>query len=113
MPLFKRKSESDQPAQAPAAPAPAGLPEEVVAQEYQLKLYYAGKSSEGVRIKAGPRTMSELPTMLTGLTKSDVEVVDPLELELWLDQMSTVGLDSAVPSTAASFTRVERHEHCA
>ena len=81
MPLFKRKSESDQPAQAPAAPAPAGLPEEVVAQEYQLKLYYAGKSSEGVRIKAGPRTMSELPTMLTGLTKSDVEVVDPLELE--------------------------------
>jgi excisionase family DNA binding protein len=39
--------------------------------------------------------------------------VDPLELELWLDQMSTVGLDSAVPSTAASFTRVERHEHCA
>ena len=83
MPLFKRRtSEPEQPAQdAQPAQSVPGMPEEVVAQEYQLKLYYAGKSSEGVRIKAGPRTMSELPTMLTGLTKSDVEVVDPLELE--------------------------------
>jgi hypothetical protein len=83
VPLFKRRtSEPEQPAQA-AQPAPSspGMPEEVVAQEYQLKLYYAGKSSEGVRIKAGPRTLGELPAMLTGLTKSDVEVVDPLELE--------------------------------
>ena len=30
------------------------LPEEVVAQEFQLKLYYAGKTSEGVRMTAGP-----------------------------------------------------------
>ena len=31
MPLFKRKSDSEQATQAPAQPAPSGLPEEVVA----------------------------------------------------------------------------------
>ena len=85
MPLdfLKRKGNAD------AAPAASGtgagsttlLPEEVVAQDHQLKLYYAGKSSEGVRLKAGPRALSELSAMLTGLARSDIEVVDPLELE--------------------------------
>ena len=68
----------------PAQPSPApvvGLPEEVVAQDYQLKLYYAGKSSEGVRMKAGPRALAELPSMLAGIARSDVEVVEPLPLE--------------------------------
>ncbi len=57
------------------------MPEEVVAQEYQLKLYYAGKSTEGVRMRAGPQAMAELPRMLEGLTRNEVEVVDPLPLE--------------------------------
>ena len=57
------------------------LPEEVVAQEYQLKLYYAGKSSEGVRMTAGPKAIAELPSMLHGLAKSEIEVVDPLPIE--------------------------------
>jgi hypothetical protein len=65
--------------------APAGgstpLPEEITAQEYQLKLYYAGKSSAGVRFKAGPRTIDEIPSMLAGIAKSEVEVVEPLPIE--------------------------------
>ena len=70
----------------PAAPPAGGrgqvtLPEEVVAQEYQLKLYYAGKTSEGVRMTAGPRAMAELPGMLHGLAKSEIEVVEPLPIE--------------------------------
>ena len=69
------------PRPAPTPVAPAGMPEEVVAQEYQLKLYYAGKSTEGVRMRAGPQAMAELPRMLDGLTRNDVEVVDPLALE--------------------------------
>jgi hypothetical protein len=59
----------------------AALPEEVIAQEFQLKLNYAGKSSEGVRMKAGPSAMNELPHMLTGLAKSEIEVVEPLPIE--------------------------------
>ena len=33
----------------------AELPEEIAAQDYSLRLYYAGKSSEGVRMKPGRR----------------------------------------------------------
>ena len=54
MPLdfLKRKPNADQPADAPgsaaaARPSSVVLPEEVVAQDYQLKLYYAGKTQRG------------------------------------------------------------------
>jgi len=72
---------------APAVPSAPGqtlssaLPEEVIAHEYQLKLYYAGKSSEGVRMTAGPNAMAELPSMLVGLARSEIEVVEPLPIE--------------------------------
>ena len=90
MPLdfLKRRNTADTPAQpaAPAAPTPGShatitLPEEVVAQEFQLKLYYAGKTSEGVRMTAGPNAMAELPSMLHGLARTAIEVVDPLPIE--------------------------------
>src|SRR4029450_3729488 len=69
---------------SPAAHGPPGsvvLPEEVVAQDFQLKLYYAGKTSEGVRMRTGPQAMAELPSMLVGLAKSEIEVVEPLPIE--------------------------------
>ena len=80
--LKRRGGEADRP--ATPAPKPArvvGLPEEIVAQEYQLKLYFAGKSTEGVRMSAGPQALAELPGMLTGIARSEVEVVEPLPLE--------------------------------
>ncbi len=90
MPLdfLKRRNANETPA-SPAAPAPPGptqrppitLPEEVVAQEYMLKLYYAGKTSEGVRMEAGPRALAELPSMLHGLARTEIEVVEPLQIE--------------------------------
>ena len=89
MPLefLKRKGSTDAPAETVATPAAPvsqsglSMPEEVVAQEYQLKLYYAGKSSEGVRMKAGPSALAELPGMLVGLAETEVEVVEPLPIE--------------------------------
>jgi hypothetical protein len=57
------------------------MPEEVVAQEHQLKLSYTGKSSAGVRMKAGPAAARELPSMLIGLARSEIEVVEPLPIE--------------------------------
>lgn len=80
--LKRRGGDADKAAAAQPQPAmPSGLPEEVVAQDFQLKLYYAGKSTEGVRMRAGPKAMAELPRMLEGLTRHQVEVVDPLPLE--------------------------------
>ena len=90
MPLdfLRRKNATETPAQPAALGAPVPtqrpaitLPEEVVAQEYLLKLYYAGKTSEGVRMKAGPNAMIELPSMLHGLARTEIEVVDPLPIE--------------------------------
>jgi hypothetical protein len=80
--LKRRGNESgDATSAAPPAAASSVMPEEIVAQEYQLKLYFAGKSSEGVRMKAGPNAMNELPSMLAGLAKSEIEVVEPLPIE--------------------------------
>jgi len=80
--FLKRRGSGDAPRTAAAPPTlSTALPEEVVAQEHQLRLYYAGKSSEGVRFKAGPRALAELPSMLVGMTKSEIEVVDPLPIE--------------------------------
>ena len=82
MPLdfLKRKGNADAPA-APPAPSSSLMPEEVVAQDHQLKLYYAGKSSEGVRLKASPAAIAELPMMMVGLARSEIEVVEPLPIE--------------------------------
>jgi hypothetical protein len=82
--FLKRRPGDQQPEPRPAtAPAPSSitLPEEVVAQEYQLKLSYAGKTSEGVRMKTGPNALAELPSMLVGLSRSEIEVVEPLPIE--------------------------------
>jgi hypothetical protein len=81
--FLKRKGNPDPAAADAAAKAPASalLPEEVVAQDHQLKLYYAGKSSDGVRLKAGPAAIAELPTMLVGLARAEIEVVEPLPIE--------------------------------
>jgi hypothetical protein len=80
---FLKRKNTNEAAAAPAAPAPTSsiLPEEVVAQDFQLKLYYAGKTSEGVRMRTGQNPMNDLPSMLVGLAKSEVEVVDPLPIE--------------------------------
>ena len=84
MPFLKRRGGEPTPPPKPAAPSGptrVGPPEEVIAQDFSLKLYYAGKSSEGVRMRAGPRALAELPGMLIGFAKSDTEIVEPLELE--------------------------------
>jgi len=80
--FLKRKGQSESD-NAPALKPTASplLPEEVVAQDHILKLYYAGKSSDGVRLKAGPKALAELPSMLVGLAQSPVEVVEPLPIE--------------------------------
>jgi hypothetical protein len=79
--LKRRGGDAEKPASESQSKANIALPEEVVAQDYQLKLYYAGKSSEGVRMQAGPRSLNELPSMLAGVARSDIEVVEPLALE--------------------------------
>jgi hypothetical protein len=79
--FLKRRGGDADKATPTTQPTSVGLPEEVVAQEFQLKLQYAGKSSDGVRMRVGPRAMAELPEMLAGIGRGEVEVVEPLPLE--------------------------------
>jgi hypothetical protein len=82
---FLRRRPGGEPAAPASVPrsdaASITLPEEIVAQEHQLRLNFAGKSSEGVRMQAGPGAIAELPSMLAGLAQSEIEVVEPLPLE--------------------------------
>jgi hypothetical protein len=66
----------------PVAPPPQPIPEEAVAQEHQLRLNFAAKASNGVRLQGGPGVLAALPRMLDGLALTDVEVVDPRETTL-------------------------------
>lgn len=83
--FLRRKGPEKRARGAPAAaPTPAlgraaPLPEEAVAQEHQLRLTFAGKSSEGVRMKGGPEAMAALPSMLGDLAQTPVEVVEALD----------------------------------
>ena len=76
MPLFGK---SRKPAEKPA-PQPAF--EEVSAQEFSLKLSYAAKSSEGVRLKAQQGSIARLNRMLDGYVQGKSELVEPLPTEL-------------------------------
>jgi hypothetical protein len=61
--------------------SPVLLPEDVDAQEYELKLTYRAKSSQGVRMTAGPNALAALPEMLAGIAQSEVTVVPPLDVD--------------------------------
>jgi hypothetical protein len=66
---------------SPVVPVPTSLPEEVIAQDHQLRLTYAGKTSEGVRMASGAEAMLELPTMIGSIAISPIEVVEPREMD--------------------------------
>lgn len=89
MPLdFLRRRNGDR-SPAPAAPAPSPgralpLPEEVVAQDHQLRLTFAGKTSEGVRLRGGPELMGELAGMIGTLALSEIEIVEARDPDLGL-----------------------------
>jgi hypothetical protein len=84
--FLRRKSSAASGTRAPSPAAGPGrgapVPEEAVAQEHQLRLSYAGKTSEGVRLKGGPSAMAALPGMIGSLALSPVEVVEALDPDL-------------------------------
>ena len=62
-------------------PPPVPMQEDVSAQQYQVKLNYLARSSEGLRMQADPAVRGALPGIVEPLANSPVEVIDPLPLE--------------------------------
>ena len=80
---------------APVAPVPQPVPEEAVAQDHQLRLNYAAKTSNGVRLEGGPKVLAALPGMLDGLALTDIEVVPPRETSLTVASPSIIRTQEA------------------
>ncbi len=76
MSLFRRKKPD-----APIPPPPEPVIEEVTAQQYQLKLAFMGRSSDGLRMPADPAVVHMLPHIVEPLSTTPVEVLAPLPLE--------------------------------
>jgi hypothetical protein len=95
--LFRRKSGAQNPAAGPASVAPQAttLPEEVIAQDHQLRLNYGGKTSEGVRMAAGAEALAELPTMIGAVAMSPIEVVEPREMDTGTASPSIIRTEEA------------------
>ncbi|HEX7491629.1 MAG TPA: hypothetical protein VF337_07975 [Candidatus Limnocylindrales bacterium] len=78
MPLFGKTNRSARDHE----PEPQPLLAEVSSHEFSLKLSYSAKSSEGVRLKAGPGLVQRLHSMLAGYVKGESELVEPLPVAL-------------------------------
>jgi hypothetical protein len=57
------------------------IPEEVAAQDYQVRLSYAAKASEGIRLGAGAEGLAELAAMVASVALTPVEIVEPRAMD--------------------------------
>jgi hypothetical protein len=73
--LRRKKSEPAPP------PPPTPVQEEVTAQEYQLRLAFMARSSDGLRLPADPSVAAAIPGIVEPLSQTPVEVIEPLPLE--------------------------------
>lgn len=76
MSFLRRKKPDPEP-----PPPPTPVQEEVVAQEYQLRIALVARSSDGLRLPADPRVAASLASIVEPLSQTKVEVVPPLPLE--------------------------------
>ena len=89
---------------APGAATRPIIPEEVNAEDHQVRLSYAAKSSEGIRLGSGPEAKAELGSMIGGLAKTPVEVLEPRE-------MDTGQASPAIVRTAEAQAWLDAHGH--
>lgn len=77
MSFLKRKKPD-----TPAPPPPTPVQEEVVGQEYQVRIALMARSSDGLRLPADPRVAASLASIVEPLSQTAVETIPPLPLEL-------------------------------
>jgi hypothetical protein len=115
--FLRRKSGEGKSAPKPSSATQGGvaaaarLPEEVNAEDHQLRLSFSAKTSEGVRVAAGPEALAALPGIVEGQAQSDVEVVPPREMDTGQASPSIVRTDEAAAWLTAhgQLSPVTRH----
>jgi hypothetical protein len=76
MSFLRRKKTEDTP-----PPPPTPMQEEVIAQEYQLRIALVARSSDGLRLPADPQVAASLATIVEPLSQTKVETISPLPLD--------------------------------
>lgn len=76
MSFLRRKKQ-----EAPPPPPPTPVQEEVTAQEYQLRIAFMARSSDGLRLPADPGVAAALPAIIEPLSQTTVETIPPLPLD--------------------------------
>jgi hypothetical protein len=76
MAFLRRKRPDQEP-----PPPPTPVQEEITAQEYNLRLAFLARSSDGLRLPAEPTALAAIPTIVEPLSQTPVEVIPPLPLE--------------------------------
>jgi hypothetical protein len=76
MSFLRRKKQ-----ETPPPPPPTPMQEEVTAQEYQLRIAFMARSSDGLRLPADPRVAASLPAIIEPLSQTSVETIPPLPLD--------------------------------
>ena len=74
--LKRRKKAAEPPASQPA------VPEEIEPEEFEVRIHYRAKSTEGVRMQNGQAALRDMPSMLAGVAKTDIDLLYPLPVEL-------------------------------
>jgi hypothetical protein len=75
---FLRRKKQDA---APTPPPPSPIQEEVTAQEYQLRIAFMARSSDGLRLPADPGIAAALPGIIEPLSQTPVETITPLPID--------------------------------
>ena len=65
----------------PPPPLPDAPTDGLQAEDHELKLTYRAKSSQGVRMTAGPNALATLPEMLADVSQGRVTVVAAARFE--------------------------------
>jgi hypothetical protein len=76
MSFLRRKKQ-----ETPPPPPPTPIQEEVTAQEYQLRIAFMARSSDGLRLPADPGVAASLPGIVEPLSQTPVETITPLPLD--------------------------------
>jgi len=73
---FLRRKKAEAP-----PPPPTPIYEEVIAQEYSLRVAFLARSSDGLRLSAEPSAVAAIPAIVEPVSQTPVETIEPLPLE--------------------------------
>jgi hypothetical protein len=60
---------------------PSVAPDDLTVHDHSLRLHYHALSSDGFRVRAAPDAMKRVPSLLDGIARAEVAVIEPVPLD--------------------------------